>query len=142
MAPTIAKEIRTASTSRNDPSRKIIKITDKKVQEASAIVSEGFNSSYDKERLVDELKETARDLEKTKVKEEYLSEKEALKQQLEETIEQVSNSNNYKVNKINTGIDKKSKQVIKVITEVLSRKLSKFLVDEIIDEIIDELNGK
>ena len=57
VAPTIAKEIRTASTSRNDPSRKIIKITDKKVQEASAIVSEGFNSSYGKERLVDELKD-------------------------------------------------------------------------------------
>lgn len=142
VAPTITKEIRAASTSRNDPSRKLLNDTGKKVQEAAAIVSEGFNSTYDKEKLVDELKETVRDLEQAKVKEEFAPKKEELKQQLEQTIEQVSTSNNYKVNKINSGIDKKSKQVIKVITEVLSRKLSKFLVDEIMEEIIDELNGK
>lgn len=142
IAPTITKEIRAASTSRNDPSRRILNDTGKKVQEASTIVSEGFNSTFDKEKLVDELKETARELEKTKVKDEDKTKKEELKRQLEETIEHVSNSNNYKVNQINTSIDKKSKQVIKVITEVLSRKLSKFLVDEIMEEIIGELNGK
>ena len=55
---------------------------------------------------------------------------------------QVASSNNYKINKISSGIDKKSKNVLKTVSDILSKKLSKFLVDEIIAEIIAELNGK
>ena len=85
---------------------------------------------------------TVEKLKKTKVKEELAPRKEELRQKLEDTVEQVASSNNYKINKISSGIDKKSKNVLKTVSDILSKKLSKFLVDEIIDEIIAELNGK
>ena len=138
----IARAIREASQTRNDISVKVMKEADKKVSEATAIVAEGFNSSVDKEKLVEELTETAEKLEKIKVKEEFVPKKSELKEKIEEAIEQVAESKNYKINKLNSGIDKKSKQILKTVSEILSMKLSKFLVDEIIEEIIKELNRK
>lgn len=138
----IARAIREASQTRNDPSMKILKEMDKKIAEAAAITSEGFNSSVDKEKLVEELEIAVEKLRQTKVKDEYATKKDELCQKLEETADQVSASNNYKINKISSGIDKKSKNVLKTVSDILSKKLSKFLVDEIIAEIIAELNGK
>lgn len=138
----IARAIREASQTRNDPSVKVLKEMDKKISEATSIVSEGFNSSVDKDKLVEELETAVEKLEKTKVKDEYSPKKEELRKKLEEAVEQVVSSNNYKINKISSGIDKKSKNVLKIVSDILSKKLSKFLVDEIISEIIAELNGK
>jgi molecular chaperone HtpG len=138
----IARAIREASQTRNDPSLKILKEVDKKISEANVIVSEGFNSSVDKDKLVEELETAGEKLKKTKVKDEYSPHKEELRQKLSDTVEQVASSNNYKINKINSGIDKKSKNILKTVSDILSKKLSKFLVDEIIEEIVAELNGK
>lgn len=142
VAVDIARAIREASQTRNDPSMKVLKEMDKKISEANAITSEGFNSSVDKDKLVEELETAVEKLRKTKVKDEYTPKKEELCQKLEETVTQVASSNNYKINKISSGIDKKSKNVLKTVSDILSKKLSKFLVDEIIAEIIAELNGK
>lgn len=142
VAVDIARAIREASQTRNDPSMKVLKEMDKKISEANAITSEGFNSSVDKDKLVEELETAVEKLRKTKVKDEYTPKKEELCQKLEETVKQVASSNNYKINKISSGIDKKSKNVLKTVSDILSKKLSKFLVDEIIAEIIAELNGK
>lgn len=142
VAVDIARAIREASQTRNDPSMKVLKEMDKKISEANAITSEGFNSSVDKDKLVEELETAVEKLRKTKVKDEYTPKKEELCQKLEETVKQVASSNNYKINKIRSGIDKKSKNVLKTVSDILSKKLSKFLVDEIIAEIIAELNGK
>lgn len=142
VAVDIARAIREASQTRNDPSMKVLKEMDKKISEANAITSEGFNSSVDKDKLVEELETAVEKLRKTKVKDEYTPKKEELCQKLEETVKQVASSNNYKINKISSGIDKKSKNVLKTVSGILSKKLSKFLVDEIIAEIIAELNGK
>lgn len=142
VAVDIAREIRETSQTRNDPSMKVLKEMDKKISEANAITSEGFNSSVDKDKLVEELETAVEKLRKTKVKDEYTPKKEELCQKLEETVKQVAFSNNYKINKISSGIDKKSKNVLKTVSDILSKKLSKFLVDEIIAEIIAKLNGK
>jgi len=142
VAVDITKAIREASQTRNDPSAKIIKETNQRISKAQAIVEEGFNSAVDKEHLVEELTESAEKLSKAKVNDQYYEQKEALVKQIEKTIEEVENSSNYKINKVNTGIDKKSRQVLRVVSEILSKKLSKFLVDEIVEEIIAELNGK
>ena len=61
---------------------------------------------------------------------------------MEMAIEEISESKNFKINQINSGIDKKSRQVLKVVSDILSRKLAKVLVDEIIEDIISELNRK
>lgn len=142
VAVNIARAIREASQTRNSPSAKVFKEVDKKISEATAIVSEGFNSSIDKDKIVEGLETTVEKLKKTKVKDELMPRKEELRQKLEDTVEQVASSNNYKINKISSGIDKKSKNVLKTVSDILSKKLSKFLVDEIIEEIIAELNGK
>ena len=68
--------------------------------------------------------------------------KEQLRRQLDTTVEEVAESKKYKLNQVNSGIDKKSKKILTVISDILSAKLSKILVDEIIEEIIKELNGK
>lgn len=142
VAVDIARAIRETSQTRNDPSMKVLREMDKKISEANGITSEGFNSSVDKDKLVEELETAVEKLRKTKVKDEYTPKKEELCQKLEETVKQVASSNNYKINKISSGIDKKSKNVLKTVSDILSKKLSKFLVDEIIAEIIAELNGK
>ena len=85
---------------------------------------------------------TVEKLNKTKVKDELTPRKEELRKKLEDAVDQVVSSNNYKINKISSGIDKKSKNVLKTVSDILSKKLSKFLVDEIIEEIIAELNRK
>ena len=74
--------------------------------------------------------------------EDLTSKKKGLQEKIEAAIEEVSESKNFKINQINSGIDKKSKQVLKVVSDILSRKLAKVLVDEIIEDIVKELNRK
>lgn len=140
---TITRAIREASTSRNDASNKVLREITKKIDDANVMLQEGFNSSVDKEKLITDLKTTFETLEKVKPKDTAQSEKkEDLKKKIENTVEEVTDSKNYKLNQINTGIDKKSKKILAVVSNILSSKLSKFLVDEIIEEIIKELNKK
>ena len=68
--------------------------------------------------------------------------KQELQEEIEVAIDNVTESKNFKINQINSGIDKKSKQVLKVVSDILSRKLAKVLVDEIIEDIVSELNRK
>ena len=68
--------------------------------------------------------------------------KEKLEQQIAKTIEEVSGSSNYKMNQVNTGVDKRSKKILAIVSDILSEKLAKPLVDDIIEEIVTVLNGK
>ena len=139
----ITRAIREASLSRNDASSKVMREVAKKIDEATAILDEGFNSSVDKEKLISDLTATAESLEKAKPKDNIQAEqKNALRRQIETTVEEVSESKKYKLNQVNSSIDKKSKKILSVVSDILSKKLSKFLVDDIIEEIIKELNGK
>ena len=138
----ITKAIREASSLRNDTSAKIITDVQKQVNDAAITVAEGFNSSVDKSRLLDQLTTLGETLKKAKVREELKSKKDELQQQLDKTIEEVSDSNNYKMNQVNTGIDKRSKKILAIVSDILSEKLAKTLVDDIIEEIVTVLNGK
>lgn len=138
----ITKAIREASSLRNDTSAKIITDVQKQVNDAAITVAEGFNSSVDKSRLLDQLATLGETLKKAKVREELKSKKDELQQQLDKTIEEVSDSNNYKMNQVNTGIDKRSKKILAIVSDILSEKLAKTLVDDIIEEIVTVLNGK
>ena len=139
----ITRAIREASSARNDSSAKVMREVTKKIGEANSILDEGFNSSVDKEKLLVELTATAKNLVKTKPKDDVQAEqKEQLIQQIGTVVEEVSESKKYKLNQVNSGIDKKSKKILSVVSDILSSKLSKFLVDEILEEIIKELNGK
>ena len=138
----ITKIIREASSLRNDNSAKVISEVQKQINEATVTVGEGFNSSVDKNRLLEQLTDAAKTLEKTKVREDLKPKKEKLEKQLAQTIENVDGSSNYKINQVNTGIDKKSKKILAIVSDILSEKLAKPLVDDIIEEIVAVLNGK
>lgn len=138
----IAKKIREASALRNDTSAKVIAEVQRQVSDATVTVAEGFNSSIDKSRLLNQLAKAKETLTKAKVREDLKPEKENLQQRLEQTIEAVSDSSNYKMNQINTGVDKRSKKILAIVSDILSEKLAKPLVDDIIEEIVRVLNGK
>lgn len=138
----ITKAIREASSLRNDVSAKVITEVQQQVSDATVTVVEGFNSSVDKNRLLDQLTAAGEMLKKTKVREDLKPQKEELQQQLAQTIEEVGDSNNYKINQINTGVDKRSKKILAIVSDILSEKLAKPLVDDIIEEIVAALNGK
>lgn len=138
----IARTIREASLTRNNPNAKALREVERKIAEASTAVSEGFNSSVDKETLITSLTESAASLSGLRVSDNLLQKKQELQKKMETAIEEVSESKNFKINQINSGIDKKSKQVLKVVSDILSRKLAKVLVDEIIKDIVSELNRK
>ncbi len=138
----ITKAIREASSLRNDNSAKVITEVQKQVNNATVMVAEGFNSSVDKSRLLDQLAAVAETLKKTKVRDDLKGKKDELQQQLQQTIKDVDDSNNYKMNQVNSGIDKRSRRVLAVVSDILSEKLAKPLVDDIIEEIVSALNGK
>ena len=138
----IARTIREASLTRNNPNAKALREIERKIGEASTAVEEGFNSTVDKEKMVTALTESAASLAGLRVSEDLTPKKKELQEKIEAAIEEVSESKNFKINQINSGIDKKSKQVLKVVSDILSRKLAKVLVDEIIEDIVKELNRK
>ena len=138
----ITKAIREASSLRNDTSAQVITEVQKQVNVATVTVTEGFNSSVDKNRLLDQLTLAEDALKKTKVKDELKPKKEELQQQIEKAIEEVKNSSNYKMNQVNTGVDKRSKKILAIVSDILSEQLAKPLVDDIIEEIVAVLNGK
>lgn len=138
----IARTIREASLTRNNPNAKALREIERKIGEASTAVAEGFNSTVDKEKMVTALTESAASLAGLRVSEDLTSKKKELQEKIEAAIEEASESKNFKINQINSGIDKKSKQVLKVVSDILSRKLAKVLVDEIIEDIVKELNRK
>ena len=139
----ITHAIREASLSRNDASAKAMREVAKKLNEADTILDEGFNSSVDKDKLLTELTAAAEALERVKPKDGTQQEQqEQLRERIATTADAVAASKKYKLNEVNSGIDKKSKKVLAIVSDILSTKLSKFLVDEIIEEIINKLNGK
>ena len=105
-------------------------------------VEEGFNSSHDKEQLLTSLTNAGEMLKKARVRDDLKEKKTELQEQLVGTIEQVSESKNYKINQVNSGVDKKSKKILAIISNILSAKLAKPLVDDIIEEIVSALNRK
>ena len=138
----ITKKIRDASIARNNTSAKVLNEVKRQLGDATVVIEEGFNSSIDKNRLLATLVQAEDTLKKTKVKPDLQLQKDDLQKEISDKIGEVSESNNYKINQINSGIDKKSKKILAIVSDILSQKLSKPLVDEIIEEIIRTLNRK
>lgn len=138
----ISRIIREASNSRNDNSAKVIEEAEKKVDDAIKAVDEGFNSTVDKNKILEDLGEGELILKKLKNREEITTKKAEVLNKIQEVKEAVEDSSNFKINRISAGIDNKSKNVLKIVSDILSLKLSKFLVDEILEEIIEKLNKK
>ena len=138
----ITKTIREASLARNNPSARVIQEVQTQIREATETIEEGFNSSVDKDRLIAQLSKSNETLQRTKVGASLQGEKDRLQQEIETALEDASTSSNYKINRIKSGMDRKSKKMLEIVSDILSLKLSKFLVDEILEEIIEAMNRK
>ena len=134
--------IREASKRRNDPSGKALVAIQNQIFEAEISLQDGFNSSVDKDRTLEELSRAEITLRSTSVTPAQQELKKELARKIEETQESVASSRNYKINQVSSKLDRKSKKVLEIVSNILSKKLSKFLVDEIIDEIVDEFERK
>lgn len=88
----IARTIREASLTRNNPNAKALREIERKIGEASTAVAEGFNSTVDKEKMVTALTESAASLAGLRVSEDLTSKKKELQEKIEAAIEEVSES--------------------------------------------------
>ncbi len=138
----ISSLIREASKRRNDPSGKVLTAVKKQIAEAETALREGFNSTVDRENVLEALRQAEVTLKSTPVTPAQQETKKVLSQKLEETQESVEASRNYKINQVSSSLDRKSKKVLEIISNILSLKLSKFLVDEIMAEIIEAFERK
>lgn len=138
----ISRTIREFSNLRNDNSTKMIEEAQKKIEDALKAVDEGFNSTVDKNKILEDLDNGESLLKKVKNREEIAPKKAEVLRKIKEAKDTVEDSRNFKINKISSGIDNKSRNVLRVVSDILSLKLSKFLVDEIIEEIIEKLNKR
>jgi molecular chaperone HtpG len=138
----ISSIIREASKRRNDPSGKVLASVKKTIAEAETSLKEGFNSSVDREKVLETLKQAEVSLKSTPVTPAQQELKKDLAAKLTETQESVEVSRNYKINQVSSNLDRKSKKVLEIISNILSMKLSKFLVDEIMAEIIEAFERK
>lgn len=138
----ISSIIREASKRRNDPSGKVLASVKKTIAEAETTLKEGFNSSVDREKVLETLKQAEVSLKSTAVSPAQQELKKDLAAKLTETQGKVEVSRNYKINQVSSSLDRKSKKVLEIISNILSMKLSKFLVDEIMAEIIEAFERK
>lgn len=136
---TISIDIRDSSKNRNNPLEKKIVQAKKKVEETKKVEVEGFNSGVEKKTYLQELENLKNDVHKQPARTEADKEKkEEILQTLNDAVEQVTESSNYKVNKL-TNLSAKEKKILKVVTDVLSGYLEKASLDGIMDEIEKKL---
>ena len=138
----ISAQIREASKRRNDPSGRILATVQAKIADANTSLTEGFNSSVEREKILEELQQAEVTLRSTAVSPSQQETKKALMQQLSEVQGSVDTSRNYKINQVSSKLDRKSKKVLGIVSDILSKMLSKFLVDDIMAEIIEALERK
>jgi molecular chaperone HtpG len=138
----ISRDIRELSGKRNNLLKKKIDEADEKIAEVDKSTIIGFNSKCEKNKLSDELVKVKTDIKKILIhnNEEEQVKKEILKK-IEEREEQLYESSNYKINKINS-IGRKEKRVLAIVTDILSEYLVKDQVSMIISEIQERISTR
>lgn len=141
----VSEKIRAASKARNNPSQKTVKKAEKTLQNTEDILTNGFNSSFEKEQVLEGIAAIKKEL-KTIPKAaapDVLEQKQELLEKAEQLEEDVSLSNNYKAKKdISSDFSKDEKKVVQAFLEVLSRNFERDIVDSIFRETIIELKAK
>lgn len=141
----VSDKIRAASKARNNPAQKTIKKAEKAITQAETILTTGFNSTHEKEQLVENLsglRKEVRAIPKS-AKPEVLQLKIQILQTLESLEENVGQSSNYRAKKsITSDFSKSEKKVVQAMLEVLTRYFDREIVDSLYKEFLDELKTK
>ena len=135
----VSSKIREASKSRNLDSQKIIKDAEQKIKTSRTILEEGFNSSVDKENTIVDLEKVLKKLNQIKKKDTLIDKKKKVEETVSKLKDDIETSNNYKIKKASSKLDRRSLKVLGLVSDILSNKLAKVLVDEIIDELVESL---
>ena len=141
----VSDKIRAASKARNNPSAKTIKKAEKTIAQAETILTTGFNSSFEKEQVAEELeamKKELRTIPKSAAPE-VVQQKVQLIQTLDELGEEVTQSTNYRTKKdITSDFSKAEKKIIQAMLEVLTRNFARETVDSLYKEFLNEIKTK
>lgn len=141
----VSDKIRAASKARNNPAAKTIKKAEKTITQAETILTTGFNSSFEKEQVVESLeamKKELRTIPKAAAPE-TVQQKVQLIQALEELGETVMQSTNYRAKKdITSDFSKAEKKIIQAMLEVLTRNFARETVDSLYKEFLTEIKTK
>lgn len=141
----VSEKIRAASKARNNPTAKIIKKAEKTISQVEAILATGFNSSYEKEQIVDNLSGMQKELRtiSSSTAQEVVKKKAQLLQSLDDLKDGVSSSSNYKAKKdITSDFSREEKKIIQAMLEVLTRNFSRETVNGLYQEFLGELRDK
>ncbi len=141
----VSEKIRAASKARNNPAAKAIKKAEKAIAEAETILTTGFNSTFEKDQVAEELEAMKKEL-RTIPKSagsEVVQQKVQLIQTLEALGEAVAQSTNYRAKKdITSDFSKAEKKIIQAMLEVLTRNFARDTVDSLYKEFISEIKSK
>ena len=141
----ISDKIRAASKARNNPSQKTVKKAEKTLGNTADILENGFNSSFEKEQVLDGIAIIKRELKAIPkgADPEVIEQKVALLEKADELEEAVNESNNYRAkNNVSSDFSKDQKKIIQAVLEVLSRNFERETVDSIFNEILIEMRAK
>lgn len=141
----VPDKIRAASKARNNPAAKTIRKAEKTITQAEAILTTGFNSSFEKEQIAEGLAAMQKELRTIpkSASQENVQRKIQLLQELDELKENVTQSSNYKAKKdITTDFSREEKKVIQVMLEVLTKNFSRETVDSLYQEFVREIKTK
>lgn len=141
----VSDKIRAASKARNNPNAKTIKKAEKAISQAEAILTTGFNSSFEKEQVAEGLETVKKELHTIprSAAPEVVQQKVQLIQTIEELGETVTQSTNYRAkNTITSDFSKAEKKIIQAMLEVLTRNFSRETVDSLYMEFLDEIKKK
>lgn len=141
----VPSKMRAASTARNNPVQKKIRNAEKVLTKAGSILATGFNSSHEKDQLVEDIqaiKKQVLTIPKS-ASAEVVQKKVTLLQDLEELEEEVANSSNYRAkNDITSEFSKREKKIIQAMLEVLTRNFERETVNSLYNEFLEELKTK
>lgn len=126
-------EVRKASQERNRPIQKTLKAAHKVIEDVQDRLEKGFATSSEKEtvlgkvireeeRLQEAIKVRENNIDNEKVKHE-IQELSGTLQQLEQLKNEVENKNNYIAGSLNPSLNRKQRQIIKIVLEVLQETL-------------------
>ena len=141
----VSDKIRKASKERNNPIQKTIKKTEKEISKVETILTTGFNSTYEKEQIVNGitgLKKEVRTIPKSSG-EEIIQKKTTLLETLDRLETEVNESNNYRAKKdITSDFSKAEKKIVQAMLEVLTRSFERETVNSLYKEFLNEIRVK
>ena len=140
----ITEKIRTASKVRNNPMQRTLSKVERDVAMVEEVLSTGFHSSVEKEKVVSGLATTRRDLYAIpkNAPTEVAEHKTELMERLATLATKVDESTNFRVKKdVPSNFSKAEKKVAQVWLEVLTRNFERTTVDSLYREFLEELQS-